>query len=387
MHRSKKIMLLLLAMVMILAGMSSMAFASEYSEDDWRISKDGTVLTLYPGQGFVTDNPNLVPDWATKAEARDPAFFHLAKVKDGTLSLVVDLYLSTGHSTRLTLKGFWWWQEKTITVNIDRGSEYSTSVVLDAHKLEERVKFPFGAEIQDVKITEGHGCVSARAVTADRDYSGVLLGAVKEGKAKVKVTYRLPRYQCPESALIDVTVESLPNPEPNPEPKPEEKPEKKVVLKNAISDSVPLFCGTTQCVEEWVAFENCIRNDLYADISATYDDGTSVDFVSLRVSVGENGNLLLSSKSKYNEVKSILLDFKFFDLADLTCPLLRSCVGVTLLPSSEASAWSVDELFNGPIERSFIVENNTKFTLEYTNDLCQLMGQPTWDCLTVTSIS
>ena len=50
MYRCKKIMLLLLVMSAVLVGMSGMVFASEYHEEDWRISENGAALTLYPAR-------------------------------------------------------------------------------------------------------------------------------------------------------------------------------------------------------------------------------------------------------------------------------------------------------------------------------------------------
>lgn len=382
MHNSKKIILLLLAVVMVLAGMSSMAFASEYSEDDWRFSEDGTVLTLYPGQLFVTDSSAVVPDWATKVNAKDPAFFWHSEVSEGILNLGVSYGLQTGQNTVITLKGFWWWQDKEITVKIDRGSEYSTSVVLNQDKLEERVKLPLGAVVKGVEVVEGYGCISARAVEADKNYRtpGVLIGAVKNGTAKINISYKDEKTDSIESAVIDVTVEPFEAPAID---VPEPTLPKKVVQKNPVDDAVPLFYGTTQCVEEWVSFENCNKNDLDVDISATYiDDGTYVDASTLLdVSVENNGNVVLKSVQKLDEVTQVGLDIKFYDPADHTWPLFRSGFMVILLPASESPAWYVDELLIDCCPLHLTVEDNTKFTLKYKQDLLKLLGYSAMDHL------
>lgn len=184
MKHCKRILLLVVVMVILIAGLSCTAFASSQTgAEDWRIEgNNGEAVTLYPGLEFSTQSAKMIPSWAGWISEIDKNVFENAYFDESKklLYLKVNEDLTSNTKTTFKLRGSWL-RSKTITVYVNVGPKYLPNLTLGTG--EERIaRLPYG--VKSAEVVEG-----SENVFATKYGNYVLVRGKAEGTARVSVQY------------------------------------------------------------------------------------------------------------------------------------------------------------------------------------------------------
>lgn len=181
MKHCKRILLLVVVMVILIAGLSCTAFASETGAEDWRI--EGNSVTLYPGLEFSTQNTDLIPSWADRISEVDKNVFESFYFDKANklLYLKVNEKFTSNTKTQFKLRGIGGIAYKTVTVYVNVGPKYLPNLTLLQGEAR-MATLPYG--VKSVEIMEGseNVCVAKKG-------DSVLVQGKKEGTARVSVQY------------------------------------------------------------------------------------------------------------------------------------------------------------------------------------------------------
>lgn len=183
MKHCKRILLLVVVMVILIAGLSCTAFASETGAEDGRIEgNNGEAVTLYPGLEFSTQSAKMIPSWAGWISEIDKNIFENAYFDESKklLYLKVNEDLTSNTKTTFKLRGSWL-RSKTITVYVNVGPKYLPNLTLLQGEAR-MATLPYG--VKSVEIMEG-----SENVYVAKKGDSVLVKGNKKGTARVSVQY------------------------------------------------------------------------------------------------------------------------------------------------------------------------------------------------------